>query len=89
MSFTIQQSKKKGIKQRLSFAFFDSVHFLNNSLDNLDKNLGENDFYCLSQEFNANELALLKNNRFFSVTTAIALKKSKKAYVVKISFIIH
>ena len=40
--------------------FVDSVYFLNNLLDNLVKNFGENDFSQLNQEFNAGVLGLLK-----------------------------
>ena len=48
MSFTTQQLKKKDIKQRLPLVFIDSIYYWNNSVDNLVKNLGENDFYHLS-----------------------------------------
>ena len=48
MGFTITQPKKKDIKPRLLLVFTDSVHFL----DNLVRNLGENNFYYLSQKFN-------------------------------------
>ena len=44
MSFTIQQPREKDIKPGFSLVFIDSVYFLNNSLDSLVKNLGENDF---------------------------------------------
>ena len=54
MNFIIQKPKK-GNKPRL--------HFSNNSLHNLIKNLRENNFYDLSQEFNA--LDLLKKKIFF------------------------
>ena len=43
----------------------NSVHFLNNSLNNLVRNLGENDFYHLSQESEANTLYLVKKKGFF------------------------
>ena len=56
MSFTIQQPKEKGNKPVLQLVFTVSIHFLNNSLDNLVKNFGEKGFYHLSQEFNANVL---------------------------------
>ena len=52
MSFTIQKP--------------NNVYFLNNSLDNLVKKLGGNDFYHLSQEFDANVLVLLKKKGIFS-----------------------
>ena len=48
ISFTIKPPERKGIKLGLSLAFIDGVHFLNNSLNNLVKNLRENYFYHLS-----------------------------------------
>ena len=39
MSFTIKQSKEKGIKPEFSLVFIDSFNFLNNSSYNLVKNL--------------------------------------------------
>ena len=89
MSFTIQQPKEKGNKPGLSLVFIDSVRFLNNSLDSLVKSLEQNEFYHLSQEFNANVLDLLKKKGFFSMTTGKALKNSKKAYLAKINFKIY
>ena len=61
MSFTIKQPKKKDIKPGLPLVF----SFLINSLDKLVKNFGENDFYHLSQEFNANVSYLVKKKRIF------------------------
>ena len=72
MSFTIQQPKEKGNKPGLRLVFAVSIHFLNNSLDNLVKNLGEKDSYHLSQEFNAYVLEFLKKNDFFSIATGKA-----------------
>ena len=89
MIFTIQQPKKKGIKPGLPWVFIDSVHFLNKSSDHLVKNLGENDFYHLNLEFNANVWNLLEKKGFPLVTTGITLKNSKRAYPAKIYFIIH
>ena len=89
MSFTTQQPKEKGFKPELPLVFIDSVHFLNNSLDNLIKNLGESDFYHLSQEFNTNAFTSEKRIPRPPTTTEIALKKSKKAYLVKLVFVIH
>ena len=80
MSFTIKQPKKKGIKPGLLLVFKDSVHFLSNSSDNLVKY----DFYHLCQEFN-----FTKEKIFFPMAAGIALKNSKKDYLVKIIFIIH
>ena len=59
MSFTVQQLKWKDIKSGLPLVFIDSAHSLNNSLDNLIKNLGKNDFYYLNQECKANILIYL------------------------------
>ena len=64
MSFTIQHSKKKGIKLSLPLVLINSVPFLGNILDNLVKTLGENDFYHLSQKFNAIVLSLLEKKIF-------------------------
>ena len=41
------------------------------------------------QEFKANALNLLKKKGFFPMTDRIALKNVKKAYLVKMCFIIH
>ena len=41
--FTYELSKKSVINPALSLAFIDSVHSLNNSIENLVQNLGEND----------------------------------------------
>ena len=65
-SLTIQQPKKRGIETGPSLVFIYSVHFLNNVLNNLVKDLGKNYFHHLSQEFNANVLDLLKKF-FFSL----------------------
>ena len=73
-SFTIKQLKIKGIKPGLPLVFIDSVNFLNNSLDNLVKNLVENDFYHLSQECNAHVLDSVKKIIFFPMTTKIAFE---------------
>ena len=60
MISTIQQPQKKVIKSGLPLVFINTVNFLNNSSDNLVKNLAKNNFYHLNQEFNANVLDLLK-----------------------------
>ena len=69
MSFTIKQSKKKGIKSGLLLVFINSVYFL----DNLVKNFGENDFYHLSQELNA------KEKRIFHYDYLDSFENSKEA----------
>ena len=88
ISFTIQQPKKKGIKPRLPLVLIDRVHFLNNYFDNSVKSLAENDFYHLSQEYNANLLDLLKKKDYFPMTTGIALKNSKKTDLPKLSVLL-
>ena len=52
----MKQIKKNFINSDLPVVFIDSLHFVSDLLDNLVKNLGENDFYHLSQEFGANVL---------------------------------
>ena len=74
MSFTIKQPKKKRIKSRLQLLFTYSVYLLNNSSDNLVKNLGQNDFYHLSQEFHANVLDLIHKKGFLAMIFGLALK---------------
>ena len=92
MSFTIQQPKWEGTEPGLPLVFIDSDHFLNNSLDSLVKNVGNNDFYHLSKELNANVLDLHKKKGFGTVLTMIIgklLRKSKKDYPAKINLVIH
>ena len=88
MNFTIKQPKRKDVKPGLPLVFIDSIHFLINSLENLFKNVKENDFYRLSYEFNANVIDLDKK-RFFSMATGIALKNLRNVYLEKINFIAH
>ena len=45
--------------------FFDSFEFLRSSLDNLVKNLGKDNFECLSQEFDCKLLDLVKHENDF------------------------
>ena len=85
----ISQPNKKGTKPGLPLVFIDTIHFLNNSLGSLVKSLGENDFYNLSQKFNANILDLVKKKEFFPITTRIVLKNLTKIYLVKINFTVH
>ena len=75
---------KKSIKPKLPLLFIDIFHFSNNSLENLVKNLGENDLYYLSQEFNANDL--LKKRFYFPMADGIPLKIFKKDYLAKDKF---
>ena len=43
-----------------NLVFIDSVRFMNSSLDALVKNMSDNDFKCLSQEFSGDLLKLVK-----------------------------
>lgn len=56
MSFSIEHPKK---------VFIYSVSSLINSLESLDKNLGKNNFYHLSQEINPNVSDLLNEKGLF------------------------
>ena len=78
MSFTIQKLKEIGNKQGLPSVFIDSVYFLNNSLDNLVKNIENNPFHHLRQEFNANVLDLHKKKGFFPYDYWDNFEKFKK-----------
>ena len=46
-----------------SLGFFDSMQFLNSSLDALVKNLSDNDFKYLSQEFSGDLVKIVKQKR--------------------------
>ena len=43
-----------------NLVFIDSIQFMNSGLDALVKNLTDNDFKYLSQEFNGEQLNLVK-----------------------------
>ena len=55
MSFTINNKLR----------FIDSFQFQNSSLDSLVKNLSEDDFNYLSQEFDKSKLDLVKKKYFY------------------------
>ena len=79
MSFTTQKLKKKSTKPVLTLVFINNIHFLDNTLGNLVKNLVEK-----SQEFNGNVLNLLKKNRFFPYLDS--LEKLKEGLPTKYAF---
>ena len=60
-----------GLEKYMSFiinsklSFIDSFQFLGFTLDCLAKNLGEDDFKYLIQEFNNNALGLVKQKEFY------------------------
>ena len=53
MAFTINNN----------LVFIDSVQFMNSSLDALVKNLSDNDFKYLSQEFSGDLVKIVKQKR--------------------------
>lgn len=64
MRFAAELPKEKSINLPLPLVFIDSARFLSDSSEILVKNLGENDFYHLSQELNANVLDAIKKKDF-------------------------
>ena len=76
-SYTVQQPRNESIKLGLPLSLIDPS-FLNNSIDNFPKNLGENDFYHMSQEFNANALDLFRKKGLFSYDYWDSFEKSKE-----------
>ena len=89
MRVTAELPKEESINLPLPLVSIDSVRFLSHSLEILVKNLGENDFYHLSQEFHANVLDSIKKNGFFLMTTEKFLKNLRKVYLAKIKFIVY
>ena len=90
MSFTIKQLRKKGILNQdfYQYLLIASI-FKNNSSVNLVKNLDENGFCHLNQEFNVNVLDSIKKKGFFFTTTWITLKNLRQVYPEKINFIMQ
>lgn len=89
MRFTAELPKEKSINLPLPLLFIDSLRFLSHSLQILVKNLGENNFYHLSQEFHANVLDSIKKKGFFLMTTEKFLKNLRKVYLAKIKFMVY
>ena len=89
MRFTAELPKEKSITLPLPLVFIDSVRFLSHSLEILVKNLGENDFYHLSQEFNANVLDSITKKEFFLMITEKFLKNLRQVFLAKIKFIVY
>ena len=57
--------KCMGFTINKNLIFIDSMQFMNSSLDSLIKNLSDNDFKCLSEEFSGEFLELLKQKRVY------------------------
>ena len=64
MAFTINKS----------WVFIDSIQFMNSSLDALVKNLSDNDFKYLSQEFSGDLLELVKQKGVYHMNIWTVLK---------------
>ena len=58
----------QNIGRSIPLRFINNFQLLSCSLDNLVKNLSQDDFKCLSQEFD-NVLDLVKQNGFFLMIT--------------------
>ena len=72
-----------------SLVFIDSMQFMNSSLDTLVKNLSDNDFKYLSQEYSGEQLKLVKRKRVYPYEYMDSLKKFlKKNYLLGVNFIV-
>ena len=76
MSFTINNK----------LSFIDSFQFLSSSLDSLVKNLNNDDFNYLSQEFDKNVLDLVKQKLFYPYQYMSGFKKFKEKLPSKKTF---
>ena len=65
MAFTINKN----------FIFIDSMQFMNSTLDTLVKNLSNNDFKYLSQEFSGDLLKLVKQKEVYPYEYMDSFKK--------------
>ena len=54
-----------------NLVFIDSMQFMSSSLEKLVKNLSDNDFKYLTQEFGSNNLELLKIVIYIGTRTAL------------------
>ena len=68
MAFTINKN----------LVFIDSMQFMNSGLDTLVKNLTDNDFKYLSQEFNDEQLNLVKQKGVYSYEYMNSFEKFSK-----------
>ena len=81
-----------GLEKYMSFNinskldFIDSFQFLSSSLDSLVKNLGNDDFKYLSQEFYNNVSNLAKQKRFYPCEYMSDFEKSKEEWPSKENF---
>ena len=61
-----------------NLVFIDSMQFMNSSLDKLVKNLSDEDFKYLVEEFGSENLVILKQKRAYSSKYMIILKDLMK-----------
>ena len=67
-----------GIFLNKNLVFIDSIQFMNFSLDKLVKNLSENDFKYLTEEFGSRNLDLLKQRSAYPYEYMEVLKDLMK-----------
>ena len=82
----VQKNMSFNINNKLSF--IDTFQFLNCSLDILVKKLGKVSFKYLSQEFDTNELDLVKQKGFYPYEYINCFENLKKNCQAKKSFIV-
>ena len=61
-----------------NFVFIDSMQFMNSSLDKLAKNLSDEDFKYLVEEFGSENLELLKQKDAYPYEYMNSFERSKK-----------
>ena len=77
MAFTINRN----------LVFIDSMQFINSSLDSLVKNLSDNDFKYLSEEFSAEFLKLVKQKGVYPYEYMDSFETfSKINYLIGVNF---
>ena len=79
-----------GLEKCISFTlhgnivFIDSMLFLSKSLDKLVKNLGNEDFKCLSEEFSGEKLELVKKKGIYPYEYFNSFKRFKESNLPEI-----
>ena len=80
MSFTLNKN----------IGFIDSMLFMNRSLDKLAKNLSDEGFKYLSEEFSGEKLELVKKKAVYTYEYFNSFEKFKeKNYLILIVFLVH
>ena len=79
MAFTINRN----------LIFIDSMQFMNSNLDSLVKNLTDNDFKYLSEEFSSEFLELVKQKEVSPYEYIASLRSFlKRNYLINVSFLV-